>query len=105
MMIILPKRVLRFFLGTTPLDATLYASCYLCSEVERDVPTRSASASRGPEQNALLSTPRPCARRRTAPQGARIASRGTKEAGLRIETAAEPIERGNRDRLGTRRVI
>ena len=45
MMIILPKRVLRFFLGTTPLEAMLYASCYLCSEVERDVPTRSASVS------------------------------------------------------------
>ena len=45
MMIILPKRVLRFFLGTTPLDAMLYASCYLCSEVKLDVPTRPASVS------------------------------------------------------------
>ena len=43
--------------------------------VELDLPTRSASASRGPEQNALLSTPRPCARRRTAPRG-RLLRRG-----------------------------
>ena len=92
-------------IGLEILDASDVLQGNVQFEVELDVPTRSASASRGPEQNALLSTPRPCARRRTAPQGARIASRGTKEAGLRIETAAEPTERGNRDRLGTRRVI
>ena len=73
-------------IGLEILDASDVLQDNVQFEVELDVPTRSASASRGPEQNALSPTPRPCARRRTAPQGARIASRGTEASNRKWES-------------------